>query len=72
MTSFNSIVDDRDELRRFMNRGNVSTDKEGDDYIPFLDTKGPLMFFPPHCVPLPEINIYGSPVIAYIKSKSKI
>jgi hypothetical protein len=34
-----------------MLNGGVSTVEEGDesgaDYIPYLDTKGPFMFFPP-------------------------
>jgi len=70
VTSLDSIAYSRGNLRKFMNRGGVSTDVDGTDYLPIFDQKGPLMFFPPHCVPLPEINIYGSPVIAYIKSKS--
>jgi hypothetical protein len=37
-----------------------------------LDGRGPMMFFPPHCVPLPDHNVFGSPIVAYIKSESKV
>jgi len=50
----------------------VYTSEEKDDYIPMLDYMGPMMFFPPHCVPLKEDMIWGSPIIGYIKRDSEI
>ena len=37
-----------------------------------LDGTGPLMFFPPHCVALPDNLVFESPIIAYVKSESVI
>jgi hypothetical protein len=59
-----------------MNAG-VYTSEEGaeekdKDYVPMMDYMGPMMFFPPHCVPLPDDMIWGSPIIGTLKSDSKI
>ena len=53
-----------------MENGNVTTE-EG-EYLAPLDGRGPMMFFPPHCVPLPKLDVFGSPVVAYVKSDSVI
>ena len=52
--------------------GNISTDIEGTEYLPMMDGRSPLNFFPPHCVAMPKFDVFGSPVIAFIKSKSPI
>jgi hypothetical protein len=70
--SFDNIADQSIALSEFMINGNISTDGKGYQYIPMLDGRGPLMFFPPHCVALPTVNIFASPIIAYVKSNSTI
>ena len=55
-----------------MINGNITTDARGQEYIAMLDGKGPLMFFPPHCVDIPEVKIWASPIVAYIKSESEV
>jgi hypothetical protein len=55
-----------------MTNGGVFTEPDTKDYTAPLDGRGPMMFFPPHCVALPQLDVYGSPVIAYVKSPSLI
>ena len=66
------VINKKDNLDKFMLNGGVSTPANSTDYIPMLDEKGPFMFFPPHCVALPDAFIHESPIIGYIKSNSTI
>ena len=53
-----------------MQNANVTT--EPGEYLAPMDPRGPMLFFPPHCVALPKLDVFGSPVIAYVKSDSVI
>jgi hypothetical protein len=72
--NFNEVLEAKEQIDQFMLNGGVHTgqDDEAKDYIPYLDERGPFMFFPPQCVPLPEVFVHASPIIGYIKSNSTI
>jgi hypothetical protein len=71
--SLAGFVDQGEDLKNFMINGNITTgEKREREYYPMLDGRGPLMFFPPHCVAIPEVKIWASPIVAYIKSDSDV
>jgi hypothetical protein len=59
-------------LNKFMSKANVTTDENREEYYAMLDGRGAMNFFPPHCVSMPQFDVFGSPGIAYVKSKSRV
>jgi hypothetical protein len=66
--TFDDIIDQLDVLEPFFMEGGW-----GDSgYDPLTDPTGPMNYFPLHCMPIKDRDIYASPVVATIKQENDI
>jgi hypothetical protein len=66
-SDFLGVIEKGSGLEEFVNRGGHTSLADG-GYVPFADFLGPYLWFPMHCVPIPERGIFKSPLIAYVRN----